>query len=148
MYWVRTGYWNSPVSRPTAPKPSPAQQPLADPLAGNNAARLTMGTGCMVDAPLTSQPFQWLFWWLLVLDFRAVDCNILQSRTYCNCMSINGLFTILRQRPTQSKHPESGLKIRRPQGRGGSSPPPGTKRTHVNDGSCAISEPLRLDGLS
>ena len=39
---------------------------------------------------------------------------------------IKELYDILRESATHCKMPKSGLKIRRSQGRGGSTPPPGT----------------------
>jgi len=57
--------------------------------------------------------------------FGAFLCNVEnESILFLN----GGLFDVVRGRARQFERPQIALKIRRPQGRGGSIPPPGTNR--------------------
>jgi len=67
-----------------------------------------------------------LFWCMLVLGFSARGCSCLQSRDRHKPIITSKICGIVRNLAALCKTPLNGLKIRRPQGRGGSSPPLGT----------------------
>jgi len=67
-----------------------------------------------------------LFWCLFVPGFHSLRCSIMQSLVIAYVLYINELCWFPRNCATPCNLAKNRLKIRRPQGRGGSSPPPGT----------------------
>jgi len=70
--------------------------------------------------------FWCLFWCLFVPGFCSIPCSIMQSNVVVHLLYINWLCWFQRKSATPCNMLKNRLKIRRPQGHGGSTPPPGT----------------------
>jgi len=69
-----------------------------------------------------------MFWCLFVPGFCSLRCIIMQSLVIAYVLYINELCYLPRNCATPCNLANNRLKIRRPKGRGGSIPPPGTNK--------------------